>query len=314
MAGRSFSVRLLQTATGSDLDSLLASLEEALQGRLIEGDGAPGRLRFAHPLIRQVLADDLGEVRRLALHSKIASALECSGDSEERIAEIAYHYAQSAALGDAGKALDYARRAGESAMARWGFEDAAGQFSRAVDLLPLADLDARSRREAAVELRESAGDALLLGAHPLEAVASYQQALPLLPAGSELVRARLHRKTGNAWQAEQRPDPALECFEVAEHALSAPPGERDLDTRQEWIEIQLGRMDAYYFKADLPRLAAAIGATEEVVSRSGTSEQQTRLAALRLSLSFRLERYVVSPETVEEAPAEVTPTPAGEER
>ncbi|MBN1629719.1 MAG: AAA family ATPase, partial [Thermoleophilia bacterium] len=301
VAGRTFSVRLLQTVTGSDMDSLLASLDEALQGRLIEGDGDPGRFRFAHPLIRQVLADDLGGVRRLALHSKMANALEDSGESEERIPEIAYHYAQSAALGDAAKALDYARRAGESAMAQWGFEDAAGQFGRAVDLLPLVDLDGESRRETAIGLRESAGDALLLGAHPLEAVASYQQALLLLPAGSERVKARMHRKTGNAWQADQRPDAALECFDVAEHALSTPPEKRDSGTWQEWIEIQLGRMDAFYFKADLPRLAAAVEVTEGAVLRSGTKEQQTRLAALRLSLSFRLERYVISPDTVEEA-------------
>ena len=294
LVGRSFDVRLLRGASGMNVDHLLESLNEALDKGLIRGEETPGRFRFSHALFRQVLMADLGDVRRLALHQEIAHALEQSADPGVHVAEIAYHFARSSALGDAGKAFEYARRAGVSAMEQLGFEEAARHFQQAHDLLPLVELDLPARRDTAIKLRESAGDALLCCARAHDAIAAYQHCLLLLPTGADRSRARFYRKMGNAWQADQKPNAALECFKAAESALADQDDARSSEEWREWVEIQLGRIESLYSKADLPNLTATIEAVEEAALSYGTEEQQSRLAARRLALTSRREGSLLS--------------------
>jgi predicted ATPase len=294
LVGRSFDVRLLWGASGMDMDHLLELLDEALEKGLIKGEETPGRFRLSHPMFRQVLIADLGDVRRLALHQRIAHALEQSADPGTHVAEIAHHLNRSSAVGDAGKALEYARRAGVGAMGQLGFEEAARHFQQAHDLLPLVELDPQARRDTAVELRESVGDAFFGCGRTDDAIAAYQQCLPLLPAGTDRSRARIYRKMGNAWQADQKPSAALECFKAAESALVGQTDARNSEEWCEWIEIQLGRIESLYSRADLPNLAATLEAVEEAALSYGTEEQQSRLAVRRLTLTSGRERSLLS--------------------
>ena len=56
---------------------------------------APGRLRFAHALIRDTLYDELTPARRLELHRRAGEALEAvyAADLEPHLAELAHHFA-----------------------------------------------------------------------------------------------------------------------------------------------------------------------------------------------------------------------------
>ena len=60
--------------------------------------GSPGRLRFAHALIRDTLYDDLARARRLRMHARAGAALEVAyaADLEPHLAELARHYIAAA--------------------------------------------------------------------------------------------------------------------------------------------------------------------------------------------------------------------------
>ncbi len=68
------------------------ALEEAVESGLLReeaaGMGRPGRYRFAHNLIRDVVYTELGEARRQVLHRR---ALELLYTGEARSSELAYH-------------------------------------------------------------------------------------------------------------------------------------------------------------------------------------------------------------------------------
>ena len=78
--------------------------------------GAPGRLRFAHVLIRDTLYEGLTTARRVRLHRLAVEALEALYGDEPgpHLAELAHH---SIAGSDFDKGLRYARRAGDRALA-----------------------------------------------------------------------------------------------------------------------------------------------------------------------------------------------------
>jgi tetratricopeptide (TPR) repeat protein len=92
----------------------VAALESLLHARLlIEKDDAT--YHFAHDLIREVAAADLGAWRRHAAHRIVAEALEASLSERERelrAAELAQHFVRG---GEVARALPYLERAGERA-------------------------------------------------------------------------------------------------------------------------------------------------------------------------------------------------------
>ncbi|HKG36769.1 MAG TPA: AAA family ATPase [Solirubrobacterales bacterium] len=135
------------------------ALAEGVAAQLLE-QRSPGRFRFAHALVRETLYGEVPPARRPALHAAIASTLEGvysadPGRLERRLAELAHHYNEAGAAGDPAKAVDYATRAGERALAQLGYEEAAELFRRALDALELAGVDAERRARLLVSLGEA---------------------------------------------------------------------------------------------------------------------------------------------------------------
>ena len=98
-------------------DRLLEALEEAMAARVIaELPRSPDQYWFSHALIRETLYEELSTTRRVRLHRQIGEALE-ELDAEGNLPQLAYHFAEAAPGGDVEKAVDYARRAGEKAVA-----------------------------------------------------------------------------------------------------------------------------------------------------------------------------------------------------
>ena len=132
-------VALLATAVGRPAIQVLAALEEPLATRLVtEVREDPGRLRFTHALVREVLYDALGPARRAALHRAIGEALErLHGELDgPHLGELAHHFTR-AAPGDAvEKAVAYSTRAAVRAMERYGFDESARHYERALALVP----------------------------------------------------------------------------------------------------------------------------------------------------------------------------------
>jgi DNA-binding CsgD family transcriptional regulator len=115
--------------------AVLVALEEALgAGILREEDGD---FYFTHPLIRRTIYDDISHPRRQRLHRRAAEAIEAvhAGRLGPHLARVAAHYRLA---GDAPEpAFDYARRAGDRALALYAYEEAARLYQSALDTLDL---------------------------------------------------------------------------------------------------------------------------------------------------------------------------------
>src|SRR5205823_1055341 len=102
----------------------LELLDEAMRsGTLADIPDAPGRLRFAHVLIRDALYESMTAARRIAMHRRAVAALEeLYGDNPgPHLTELAHH---AVAGSEFEKALVYARRAGDRALALLAYEEA----------------------------------------------------------------------------------------------------------------------------------------------------------------------------------------------
>ena len=157
--GREFAVEALARMAKRPLEEVFDVLDEALQARVVsEARGIAGRLRFSHDLTRDTLYDELTPARRLRLHSQAGEALQAlyADDEEPHLAELAHHFAQAAPTGTAGRAVDYARRAGDRAAALLAYEEAARLYR-----MGLAALGVGSERDevARCELLLALGDA-----------------------------------------------------------------------------------------------------------------------------------------------------------
>jgi DNA-binding SARP family transcriptional activator len=154
--GREFTLDALARLTDVVGDRLLDTLDQALEARILAGvPGVPGRLRFAHVLIRDTLYEGLTSTRRILLHRRAADVLAAMYGNQPgaHLAELAHH---SIAGSDFGKGLDYAWRAGDVAITLLAYEESARLYQVALDALDLAAVgDDRSRCELLLSLGEA---------------------------------------------------------------------------------------------------------------------------------------------------------------
>ncbi|MFD0585509.1 ATP-binding protein [Dactylosporangium darangshiense] len=201
---------LLAAVTGLPLAGVLAAVDEARAARILDGRG------FTHDLIREAAAAEVPTTQRLSLHAAAAETLLPGGDA----ARIAHHLLESLPLGDAASAAAWARRAGDLAVEKHIWEEAAQWYGRAADagipervdvLLARAraqmrayDIDgARTSLLAAADLAraEGNGEALAEAVLVMEGVSDFlwdpighsltNEALAALPDGDSGLRARL---------------------------------------------------------------------------------------------------------------------------
>jgi tetratricopeptide (TPR) repeat protein len=159
--GREFSLPPLEQLSGLSAGELLDILDDGIAAGLVAAvPGAPGRLRFSHALIRDALYEGIPAGRRLRLHQQAGEALEAfyQQDLDPHLAELAHHFFEAAAGGDAGKAVGYAERAGRRVMVLLAYEEAARLFRMALAVLSLARPPEQDR--ARCRLLLALGDAL----------------------------------------------------------------------------------------------------------------------------------------------------------
>jgi tetratricopeptide (TPR) repeat protein len=158
--GRDVEVRLLARALGDvhedDLADLLDAAVEA--NLLVEVASSDVRFSFAHALIEYTLYDELSSARRRRAHRHVGEALEeLSGDDRSsRVGELAFHWAQ-AANGTTAKAQEYARQAGDRALAQLAFDEAVNWYR---ETLRLSAVQPEPDERAWCELLFCLGDAL----------------------------------------------------------------------------------------------------------------------------------------------------------
>jgi DNA-binding SARP family transcriptional activator/tetratricopeptide (TPR) repeat protein len=173
--GPDFELALLEPASGLPREAVLDALESAVDANLIRSlPGRPAAWSFTHALIREALLDELSSLRRTRLHARVAEALVALAGP--RPVELAHHGLEAAALVGAERAAEWARAAGDSALARLAYEEAAQHYGQALDLvgeqpeLLLACADALMRAgdpeadaACAAAVEAARGDAVLFG-------------------------------------------------------------------------------------------------------------------------------------------------------
>jgi len=133
-----FTFQVLQALTELSEETLLNSLDEALQAGLIRTTGEGVTYDFAHAIVRHTLYDELNPDRRARLHRRIALALEqvYAGCTMDYAAELAAQYHASAILPGAEQGIPYCLAAAEQARAGYAHERAVVFLRMGRDLLP----------------------------------------------------------------------------------------------------------------------------------------------------------------------------------
>ena len=98
--GQAFDATTLASVLGIGLDETIDALEEAVKAGLLREQG-PGRLCFAHALVRHAAVANLSLTRQARLHWRVAEEIERnSADVSSHLDAIAYHYAAGGDVGD----------------------------------------------------------------------------------------------------------------------------------------------------------------------------------------------------------------------
>ena len=286
VTGPEFDTAVVGEVAGQPIAQALDGFDEALASRLVLETDAPGRLRFAHALVRQTLVDELSTMRRLHLHQQIGLALERRfGDADSAVGDLARHFAEAAGIGEGERAARYAERAAVQALDRGAAEQAADLFERALELLPPdADHDGLRRDRLYAQLARC--DFLLFDQLRLEEHARAWVALGQAQS-DEVMLADAATWLPNAWLWRIVPQPADTALLAA--ALRVDPWGLSLDNRRrlsrlgKWCDLDASSMRA----AVLARIAASLalamplGLTDEdlpIVDPLALADEALRLA------------------------------------
>ncbi len=166
---------LLAELAERSLGEVRAAFDSLVSSGALVATGS-GWYEFGHPLIGELLYDEIGPAERRRVHAAIAARIEGTDHELGMPAlERARHATEGASRGDtvavtvALRAADRALRTSPRAAARW--------YGRALDLLPRADA-------AAGEILRRQSAAYWKGSRPALAVEAGRKALGLLEAGS----------------------------------------------------------------------------------------------------------------------------------
>ncbi|WP_029430200.1 AfsR/SARP family transcriptional regulator [Blastococcus sp. URHD0036] len=177
LAGREVSLDLLEAA-GTPAEEALGALDAAMAlGLVVEGD-RPWTWRFAHALVQEVLAGDLGVVQRARLHARLGAALEqrlgASAADDTLVERLAHHFVEAVPLAGPGPARRWSAAAAEAARTRLAHGEAAAHTRRALSLLDPAEPGAARLRH---DLLTALGDDLLRSGERTEAREVIAQAI-----------------------------------------------------------------------------------------------------------------------------------------
>jgi len=258
IVGPEFAVPVLAEVARLPERRLLVLLGEALAARIVEEAGAPGRYRFTHALVREVLVNRVLATRRRELHRRAGEALETAGPAaaEGLEAELACHYRQAGSVDDLPKALLHTERAARLSARLHAHEDAAAHLRRAVELVEVVEPANRRRR---AELLLALGEAQMAAGEIAAGRESHERAAA---AARELRAPELLARAALGMGAEFAAG-ATDDLEVSllEEAL------RTVDGEDEGLRARL-----------LARLARALLFSPAHQRRTELAEESTRIA------------------------------------
>jgi len=162
--GREFSYPLLRAVAGRDEPALRAALAQLEEAELLFRSGAPpdARYTFKHALVQDTAYETLLKSRRQILHRQIADALrrEFAAVAAAEPELVAHHLTQ-AGLDE--PAIEWWGKAGDQALRRSAFKEAAAHLGKAIELADKLAAPAPSAAPSSNRLRlqTSLGNALI---------------------------------------------------------------------------------------------------------------------------------------------------------
>lgn len=182
---------------------------------------------FSHPILRDVIYQEMGLARARLLHAAVADALErhYGGTADEHADELAYHFARADARDVAAKAARYLALAGRNALAKHANREAASYLSAALELTRNGGLDLAG--ETAI-IEGLARARQRLGEYDA-AVALWERAREHARRSNDLARlADIEWRLGLASFWRGRRDEALERYDASLTAAAAAGAESTL--------------------------------------------------------------------------------------
>jgi tetratricopeptide (TPR) repeat protein len=187
IAGRSFSVRLLEALESPYPNAVLDALDEAQRAQLIEADWTrhESKYRFVHELVRQTLAESLPLARRRQLHALIANALEriFAPNLVSQASALAYHSYQAGTAVAPAQTIAHLVLAARVATSSAAHEAALDHIERALSL-------AESERQPNIAGLVASRAAVLRSLSRMdEAVEAYDHAINLFSVAERFAEA-----------------------------------------------------------------------------------------------------------------------------
>ena len=182
--GRSFTFDLLLSATHSDTDVLLDSVEEAESAGLIVStlEYPEARFRFSHELIRQGVVSRISVPRRQRLHLDVAQALEAlhANALGEVANELAHHCLQAGVTADPAKTIRFLSMAARRARLQGAFNETGELYRDALKVLErMPNTSERDHLELGLQLNIGAVLIATRGDADASTAAAYQRATTL---------------------------------------------------------------------------------------------------------------------------------------
>ena len=271
LIGRRFAASFLARIGRCDADVLDAFLRLAVDEHfLVEDDAQPGWFSFRHALTRDTLLSEMLAMRARAMHLGIAQAIEGEPDRAARVVELAEHYWRAASFAECAR---YAETAGDLAMERHAYAEAAEQYERVLACGAAGEAELVSLHERTAAAYKSLGKPRKVLEHLDVAVAYYTargDTERLVPTLLDLTPAyRRTAQTDRAFAALRR---------AAE--LSGASGNETLILKS---AVQLAQFHA--MAEDWPQVEAEVRAAEPLLTR-GDARDAVRFHVTRAALSL----------------------------
>ncbi|HJR65507.1 MAG TPA: AAA family ATPase [Gemmatimonadaceae bacterium] len=207
---------VLDAVVGMPRAQLVEAIDELRAQHILDERRENDRIvyDFSHPILRDVIYQEMGLARARLLHASVADALERHyGDTaDEHADELAYHFARADARDVAPKATRYLALAGRKALTKHANREAASYLSAALDLTRNGGVDAAA--ESAI-IEGLARARQRLGEYDA-AVALWERAREHAQRANDLARlADIERRLGLASFWRGRHDEALDRYEAA---------------------------------------------------------------------------------------------------
>ena len=224
--GPEFDFEVLLEVSQATEDQLVQRLETAIsQGLIVEVPRERSKFRFSDNRIREMLLDDLIQIKRARYHLKIAEAMEklYSKKLDRHVEAIANHFSEG---GDTERCVKYSVAAGDFNKSVHVYEPAIRDYRRAVELLDLEG----GKEEEMTSLLEKLGACYAFAGQLRNSRQSYERALSIFERkGDHKACARTCREIAEAVNAVKLETGVEEAATILRRGLNYLEGEPDSD-------------------------------------------------------------------------------------